>query len=91
MRLIGIGMGRINLLYLIQNSLIGAASAVLAFGLSRLCLVLMRDYVSSMGVVLNVGKIYPAEFAVLFGVFLITVLPTVICTARMARKKDITE
>lgn len=91
MRLIGIGMGRINLLYLIQNSLIGAASAVLAFGLSRLCLVLMQDYVSSMGVVLNVGKVYPAEFAVLFGVFLITVLPTVICTARMARKKDITE
>ena len=91
MRLIGVSMKRINLLYLIQNGLIGAVSVLLAFGLSRLCLLFMQDYVSAMGVVLDLGRVYPAEFLILLGVFVITVLPTVLCTARLAKKKDLTD
>ena len=87
MRLIGISMKKINLLYMIQNAIIGLVSVVLAFGLSRLCLVLMRDYVADMGVVLNAGKIYPAEIVILAGVFLVNILPTVICTWRMSGKE----
>ncbi|MCQ2430935.1 MAG: hypothetical protein MJ192_11475 [Clostridia bacterium] len=89
MRLIGIGMKRISLLYVIQNSLIGIVSAVLSFGVSRLCLSLMGDYAARMGVVLDPGRVYPVELLILLGVFLLTVLPTVICTAVMARRDSL--
>lgn len=87
MRLIGISMKKINLLYMIQNGIIGFVSVLLALGISRLCLVLMRDYVARMGVVLNAGKIYPAEIIILVGVFIVNILPTVICTWRMSGKE----
>ena len=91
MRLIGIGMGKINLLYTIQNSIIGLCSVILAFAVSRLCMRLMNGYVESMGVVLDMGKVYPLEFVILFAVFLISVLPTVIRTFSMSRKDSITD
>lgn len=89
MRLIGISMKKINLLYIIQNSIMGLISVVLAFGVSRLCMLLMNDYVESMGVVLNMSKIYPTEFIILAAVFAISVLPTVIWTFFMSRKDSI--
>lgn len=91
MRLIGISMKKINLLYLIQNSIIGVFSIALAFLLSRICLALMNDYVSSMGVVLNIGKIYPLEIVILVGVFLISVLPTAIWTFVMSKRDSISD
>ena len=91
MRLIGISMKKINLLYIIQNSIIGIFSTILAFSASRLCLLFMSDYVAGMGVVLNYGKVYALEFAILVGVFVISVLPTVICTYTMARKDSLAE
>lgn len=91
MRLIGISMKKINLLYILQNGMTGLLSTLLALCVSRLCLFFMNDYVSSMGVVLNIGKIYPAELLILLGVFLISVLPTVIWTYFMSRKDSIHE
>ncbi len=89
MRLIGISMKKINLLYIIQNSLTGLVSTLLAFGLSRLCLGLMGNYVASMGVVLNRGKVYPIELVILAGIFLISILPTMIWTFCASRKDSI--
>lgn len=91
MRLIGIGMNKINLLYIIENSLIGLLSTLLAFSTSRLCLALMGEYVASMGIVLDVARIYPLEIVVMAVVFVISVLPTVICTLSMSRKDGISE
>ena len=91
MRLIGISMKKINLLYIIQNSMMGLLSVLLAFGVSRLCMLLMNDYVESMGVVLNMSKVYPLEFVILFAVFIISVLPTVIWTFCMSRKDSISD
>jgi len=91
MRLIGISMKKINLLYIIQNSIIGLFSTVLAFGVSRICLLLMGDYVASMGVVLNVGAVYVTEFLILLGIFLISVIPTIICTFVMAKRDSLAE
>ncbi len=91
MRLIGVSMKKINLLYIIQNSLMGLVSVLLAFGVSRLCMLLMNDYVESMGVVLNMSKVYPAEFIILLAVFMISVLPTVIWTFAMSRKDSISD
>ncbi|MGM9562646.1 MAG: ABC transporter permease [Faecousia sp.] len=91
MRLIGISMKRINLLYIIQNSFMGICSVLLAFGVSRLCMLLMNDYVASMGVGLNMAKVYPAELLILLAVFVISVLPTVIWTFAMSRKDSISD
>ena len=91
MRLIGISMKRINLLYIIQNSMIGLVSTLLAFALSRLCLLGMGDHVADMGVVLNLTKVYPAEILILVGIFVISVVPTVIWTAVTARRDGISE
>ncbi len=91
MRLIGISMKKINLLYIIQNSIVGLVSTLLAFGVSKACLALMSDYVASMGVVLNIGKTYPAELIILVGIFLISVLPTVIWTFFTARRDSISD
>lgn len=89
MRLIGISMKKINMLYIIQNGLIGLVSTGLAFALSKVCLLLMNNYVASMGVVLNMGLVYPMEFVILLAVFLISVIPTVIWTFFMSRKDGI--
>lgn len=91
MRLIGISMRRINLLYIIENSIMGFVSVVLAFGVSRICMILMNDYVESMGVVLNMTRVYPLELVILFAVFVISVLPTVIWTFCMSRKDSISD
>ena len=81
MRMIGIGMNRIQAVFLIQNAFAGLLSTLLALGLS-----LMGGYVASMGIVLNSFTVYPMEFAIMALVFVISVLPTMICTRAMARK-----
>ena len=91
MRLIGVGMGKINLLYIIQNGITGFISVVLALLFSRLCLALMSGFVASMGIVLDVMKVYSFEFVIMAVVFIISVLPTVICTLNMSRKDGISE
>lgn len=89
MRLIGISMKRINLLYLIQNGIMGLCSVAMAFGVSRLLMLLMNDYVEDMGVVLNMTTVYPMELVILLAVFAISVLPTAIWTFVMSRKDSI--
>ncbi len=91
MRLIGIGMNKINLLYIIQNGIIGLAATALAFLTSRLCLLLMGGYVASMGIVLDIARIYGFELVIMGVVFLISVLPTVVCTLQMSRKDGVSE
>lgn len=91
MRLIGISMRRINLLYVIQNGIIGLISIALAFGVSRICLLFMQDYVSSMGVVLNLGRVYPLEWVILLAIFAISVIPTIISNSVSARRDSICE
>jgi hypothetical protein len=84
-------MNKINLLYIIQNGFIGVISTALAFGVSRLCLILVRGYVSSMGIVLNVARVYPLEWVIMVVVAVISVLPTVVCTLNMSKKDGISE
>ena len=44
-----------------------------------------------MGVVLNLQKVYPAEFGILLAVLVISVLPTAIWTFSMSRKDSIAD
>jgi len=89
MRLIGISMKNINFLYMIQNSIIGFVSILLAFFLSRFALSFMQDYVRSMGAVLNIWKVYSLEIVILLGVFVVNLLPTMIATSVMSKKDSI--
>lgn len=91
MRLIGISMKKINMLYIIQNGLIGILSTGLAFGVSRICLLAVRNYVASMGIVLNVGKVYDLEWVIMAVIAIISILPTVICTLNMSKKDVVAE
>jgi hypothetical protein len=52
---------------------------------------LIRDFVASMAIVLNAAHIYPMEWAILLVVFLLSVLPTVIATQRMAGKDGMSQ
>ncbi len=86
MRLIGVGTGKVNLLFLIQNAVIGFISTVISFIVSRIFIGIMSHYVSSMGIVLDSSKIYKFEFVIMAVVFVISVLPTLICTLHISRK-----
>ena len=66
-----------------------ALPLALAFGVSRLCMSLMNDYVESMGVVLNMAKVYPMELIILLAVFIISIIPTSAMTLHMSRKDSI--
>ena len=89
MRLIGVSMGKINRLYLIQNALTGAAAMLLALLVSHLCLLAIRGFVAGMGIVLNAAHVYPAEWLILLAVFVLSILPTMICTRRMAGRDSL--
>jgi ABC-type lipoprotein release transport system permease subunit len=91
MRLIGISMNKVNMLYIIQNAIIGFASTVLALLCSRLCILMIGGYVASMGIVLDSAKIYPFEFVIMAIVFIISILPTVFCTLKMSRQDGVAE
>lgn len=89
MRLIGVSMQRINLLYLCQNALSALAALVISLAAAHGGLAAIRSFVASMGIVLNAGRIYPMEWAILAVVFVISVLPTAILTMRMAGRDSI--
>ena len=86
MRLIGIGMGRINRLYLLENALTALVAMALALGLTHLCLLLGRRFVATMGIALNASRIYPMEWAILLALFLLSILPTTVAITSMARR-----
>lgn len=91
MRLIGISMAKVNMLYIIQNAIIGIISTALALLCSRLCILMIGGYVSSMGIVLDFAKIYPFEWVIMAVVFIISVLPTIFCTLKMSREDGISD
>ncbi|MGN1005789.1 MAG: FtsX-like permease family protein, partial [Aristaeellaceae bacterium] len=89
MRLIGVSMGKINLLYLIENAVAGAIALALSLLAAHGCLLGIRSFVAGMGIVLNAAKIYPAEWAILLLVFAVSILPTSIMTLRMSRRDGV--
>ena len=89
MRLIGVSMGRINLLYLIQNAIVNAAALLLSLLAAHAGLAGIRSFVAGMGIALDAAKIYPLEWGILTLVFIVSILPTSILTARMSRQDGI--
>ncbi|MCQ2385311.1 MAG: hypothetical protein MJ078_01350 [Clostridia bacterium] len=86
MRLIGIGMKKINGVYLLQNAVVGGASCLLAVIFSRLCLLLAGDFVAAQGVVLNPFCFFFPEALILLFVLTALLLPTFVSTQIMGKK-----
>lgn len=86
MRLIGISMRKINVLYLIQNMIIGVFSVGFAFLASRLGLFFINDYAKSLGAVLLITKFYPIELLIMLVVFAICILPSQIAIYVISKK-----
>ena len=91
MRLIGIGMRKITMLYLIQNGLIGLVSSLLAMLLAHLSLGMMSDFVAGKGIVLSASTVFSLEWAILALVFALSVLPTMIRIFFMSRRDGLAE
>lgn len=85
MRLIGVSMGRINQLYLLQNALIGLVSVILSLAAAHAILWVVRGFVAGMGITLNALHVYAPEWAILAVVFAVSTLPTVLMTMNMSR------
>ena len=88
MRLIGIGTDKINLLFFLQNGIVGLLATAISFAFSRLCLLFFGGYAASMGIVFDTARVYPLEWVIMAVVFVLSVLPTFLCTLHIA-KKDI--
>lgn len=89
MRLIGVSMRKINMLYLIQNAIAGAIALILALALAHGGLMCIRSFVASMGIVLNAWNVYPMEWCILLAVFIISIIPTSLMTLHMSRRDSI--
>ena len=89
MRLIGIGMDKINRLYLIQNAVAGTAAMLLSLLAAHLALLGIRRFAAGMGIVLDAARVYPMEWLILLAVFLLSIIPTAVCTRTMARRDSL--
>ena len=74
--------------FLVEATLIGSV-LILALLAAHGCLLAIRSFVASMGIVLDATRIYPMEWAILLLVFVISILPTSIMTLRMSRRDGV--
>ena len=44
-----------------------------------------------MGIVLDVAKVFPIELVIMAVIFVISVLPTIVCTLNMSKKDGVSE
>ncbi len=86
MRMIGISMKKIGIMYFIQNGILGLVSTLMSLLLAHLSLGLMNAITAPMGIVLAGGKVYPLEIAICALVWIISVLPTMLCILSMSKK-----
>lgn len=89
MRLLGISMKKIMTIFIIQNTIITLVSIIFSGIFSRLLLLAINGFTSSMGIVLNIFKIYNIEVLILFIILIICLLPTIIINIKLFRKDPI--
>ena len=85
MRLLGLKRKTISGIILIQNLIVIIIGALLAFGLTRIGLMLANNITASMGIVMNYTKIYLGEYIAILGVIVISLLPTIFSLIKMFR------
>ncbi len=89
MRILGISQLKIITIFIIQNIIITMLSIIASVILSRILLIFINNFTSSMGIVLNSFKVYGVEFLMLLVVALICLVPTIIVNIKLFKKDPI--
>lgn len=89
MRLLGISRKKIITIFIIQNMFITLISIILSAIFSRILLICINGFTSSMGIVLNVFKIYNIEFLVLLTILIICLVPIIVANIKLFKKDPI--
>lgn len=89
MRLIGISSKRVNILYLIQNVIIGVIAIFIGI-VGRIGIMLgIAGICETKGIILNIGKIYPMEIIFIIILFVFMFLPSTIHRVIALRKVEL--
>ena len=89
MRLLGISRKKIITIFIIQNIIVTLISVIFSVIFSRILLISVNKFTSSMGIVLNSFKIYSIEFLMLLIVLIICLLPTIVANIRLFKRDPI--
>lgn len=83
MRLLGLQRKNISGIIFIQNIIASVVGVVIAFGFTRLALLLVNNITASVGIVMNYAKIYNEEYIIMIMVIIISLIPTFISLLKM--------
>lgn len=83
MRLLGLQRKNIMGIIFFQNIIVSIIGVIVAFGLTRIALILTNNITASVGIVMNYSKIYSEEYLIMLAVIVISMIPTFISLKKM--------
>lgn len=83
MRLLGLQRKNILGIIFFQNIIVSVIGVIIAFGLTRIALLLTNNITASVGIVMNYSKIYSEEYLIMLAVIVISMIPTFISLKKM--------
>ena len=83
MRLLGLQRKNIMGIIFFQNIIVSIIGVIVAFGLTRVALLLTNNITASVGIVMNYSKIYSEEYLIMLAVIVISMIPTFISLKKM--------
>lgn len=83
MRLLGLQRKNILGIIFFQNIIVSVIGVIIAFGLTRIALLLTNNITASVGIVMNYSKIYNEEYLIMLAVIIISMIPTFISLKKM--------
>lgn len=83
MRLLGLQRKNISGIVFIQNIIVSIIGVIIAFGFTRIALVLVNNITASVGIVMNYAKIYNGEYLIMLAVIIISLIPTLFSLSKM--------
>lgn len=83
MRLLGLQRKNISGIVFIQNIIVSVVGVVIAFGFTRIALLLVNNITASVGIVMNCAKIYNEEYLIMLAVVVISLIPVLFSLSRI--------
>lgn len=91
MRLLGISKGKINGILVIQNLAVTLVAIVLSVVLCRGLLIVVNDFTSGMGIVINYLKFYTEEILIIVGIIVASLIPSFLANIKSFSKDPIND
>ena len=83
MILLGLQRKNISGIIFIQNIIVSVIGVIIAFGFTRIALLLVNNITASVGIVMNYAKVYNEEYLIMLGVIVISLIPTFVSLSKM--------